>query len=94
MGIFRLFNCSILGIKQAFTAYANPKGNADTERLMRTFKEEIVWINEWNNAIEFKDKLDEWVQFYNEQYLHSDLGYMTPNQFEQNARKEKRYGII
>jgi putative transposase len=29
---------STLGIQQAFTSYNNPKGNADTERVMRTLK--------------------------------------------------------
>jgi putative transposase len=33
------------GIRQAFTAsYANPKGNADTGRLIRTIKEELIWL--------------------------------------------------
>jgi hypothetical protein len=27
---------SLLGIEQVFTSYDNPKGNAETERLMRT----------------------------------------------------------
>jgi len=31
---------SILGIKQVFASYDNPKGNADTERVIRTLKEE------------------------------------------------------
>ncbi len=31
--------CSGLAIKQAFTADNNPKGNADTEPMMRTLKE-------------------------------------------------------
>jgi len=34
--------CATLGIRQAFTSYGNPKGNADTERLVRTWKEELV----------------------------------------------------
>lgn len=33
--------CAGLGIEQAFSAYNNPKGNADTERIMRTLKEDI-----------------------------------------------------
>ena len=33
-------HCGMLGIKQAFTSYNNPKGNADTERMMRTFIED------------------------------------------------------
>lgn len=88
--------CGILEVKQAFTAYANPKGNADTERLMRTFKEEIVWPFEWNNAIDFKDKLDEWVLFYNEQYPHSALGYIPPIKFEQVQiqKQQSNYNIF
>jgi hypothetical protein len=38
--------CRAFGIRQAFTAYANPKGNADTERLIRTIKEsscQMLW---------------------------------------------------
>jgi transposase InsO family protein len=32
--------CGSLGIQQTFTSDNNPKGNADTERLIRTLKEE------------------------------------------------------
>lgn len=38
--------CATLGISQAFTSYNNPKGNADTERFMRTMKEECLWLRE------------------------------------------------
>ena len=34
--------CSDLGIKQIFTSWSNPKGNADTERVIRTLKEDLV----------------------------------------------------
>ena len=46
--------CAGLGIRQAFTAYNNPKGNADTERMMRTLKEELCWLQEWSSANELK----------------------------------------
>lgn len=74
--------CSILGIKQIFTCYNNPKGNADTERVIRTIKEDLIWIREWETSFELEDKLKEWVDFYNSDYPHSSLGYKTPNQFE------------
>ncbi len=35
--------CSDLGIKQIFTSWSNPKGNADTERVIRTLKEDLIW---------------------------------------------------
>ena len=76
--------CASMGIKQAFTSYNNPKGNADTERFMRTLKEELVWINEWTSPKQFNDALDKWINYYNNHYLHSTLNYQTPTKFEQS----------
>jgi putative transposase len=36
--------CSTMEIYQDFTSYNNPKGNADTERFMRTLKEECLCL--------------------------------------------------
>ena len=74
--------CRTLGIQQAFTSYNNPKGNADTERMMRTLKEELFWLREWNNLDEIDRALDRWVEHYNSNYLHSALGYQSPECFE------------
>lgn len=74
--------CAGLGIKQAVTAYNNPKGNADTERMMRTLKEELCRLREWQAADELKTVLDTFVEDLNNGYLHSALGYKTPNAFE------------
>ncbi len=74
--------CQSLGIRQAFTSYNNPKGNADTERMMRTLKEELIWLREWRCPAEFIEKLNAWVEQYNSGYLHSTLGYKTPMQQE------------
>jgi len=74
--------CAALEIKQAFTCYNNPKGNADTERVMRTLKEELIWLREWDNPVQLCEALDAWVEDYNQNYLHSTLGYMPPNKFE------------
>ena len=75
--------CRAMGITQAFTSYNNPKGNADTERLMRTVKEELVWIHEWKSPLAFMEALEEWGKKYNNEYLHSVLQYQTPMTFEQ-----------
>jgi putative transposase len=76
--------CSTLGIHQAFTSYNNPKGNADTERFMRTLKEECLWLQEWTSPLELILALDRWIEIYNHHYLHSALGYKPPRQFEQD----------
>lgn len=75
--------CSNLDIHQAFTSYNNPKGNADTERMMRTLKEELLWLREWSSADQIRRALDEWIEAYNRSYLHSALGYRPPNQAEE-----------
>jgi len=71
-----------LGISQAFTSYNNPKGNADTERMIRTMKEELFWLREWSSVGELTGEVNRWIDWYNEHYLHSALGYRTPNQAE------------
>ena len=77
-----LRTCSTLEIQQAFTSYRNPKGNADTERMIRTLKEEGLWLQEWTSPWELISALGAWIESYNEHYLHSALGYKTPGQFE------------
>lgn len=74
--------CRAFGIKQAFTAYANPRGNADTERLIRTIKEELCWLQEWASVEELTQAMNEFVEYFNANYLHSALGYKTPNAYE------------
>ncbi len=78
--------CATLGITQTFTSYNNPKGNADTKRLMRTLKEELLWLREWTSPLELERALTAWIEWYNMRYLHSALGYRTPCQVEQQYR--------
>ncbi len=74
--------CSLLGIKQIFASYNNPKGNADTERVIRTIKEDFVWIRDFSSPSEFIEGFTHWVEEYNTDYPHSSLHYLTPCQFE------------
>ncbi|MFN3740602.1 MAG: integrase core domain-containing protein, partial [Thermodesulfovibrionales bacterium] len=68
-----------LSIEQIFTSYDNPKGNADTERVMRTIKEEIIWVNEFSSLEEAKERIGKWIEVdYNKLYVHSELGYVSP----------------
>jgi putative transposase len=79
-----LRTCSTLGIQQAFTSYNNPKGHADTERVMRTLKEECLWLQEWISPFELIRALEVWITDSNEHYLHSALGYQSPSHFERH----------
>lgn len=59
------------------------KGNADTERLMRRLKEELLWLRDWTSPLELERTLVVWVDCYNMRYLHSAIGHRTPCQVEQ-----------
>jgi putative transposase len=81
--------CHDMAINQAFTSYNNPKGNADTERVFRTMKEELIWLREWNSPFELADALGKWIEYYNGKYLHSALGYKAPIKFEEEYQNSQ-----
>ena len=76
--------CSTLDIRQIFTSYNNPKGNADTERVLRTLKEDLIWPNEFGTVQALREALDRWVYDYNNDYPDSAIGYATPCEYERN----------
>ena len=45
-------------------------------------KEELLWLREWEDEHEVAQEVGRWVKRFNEHYLHSTLGYRTPNQVE------------
>lgn len=78
-----------LGIEQIFTSYDNPKGNAETERVIRTIKEEVIWLNEFESFEGAQEKIGKWIEVdYNRLYVHSALGYKSPEEFEMLYYKE------
>lgn len=82
-----------LGIQQTFTSYCNPKGNADTEWLIRTIKEELIWLREWTSTEELAEAVSAFVEEFNQNYLHSALGYKTPSEFEKQWFSEQQMAL-
>lgn len=82
--------CSVLGIRQVFTNYSNPKGNADTERVIRTMKEEVAHPREHLTIFSVEKSVNEWVEFYNRIYPHSSIGYKAPEQFEKEFFNQQK----
>jgi transposase InsO family protein len=64
------------------TSYDNPKGNADTERVIRTIKKDLIWLNDFQAPFELQAELDSRVMDYNADYPHSSLNYKTPCEYE------------
>lgn len=90
-----MMNCSILGVKQIFTTWSNPKGNSDTERVMRTIKEDLVWCYDWDNPFDFEIALHKWVEAYNTDYPHQALNNMTPRQrYETYVNEQQKEELV
>lgn len=68
--------------------------NGYAERLMRTIKEEEVDLSEYRNFTEAYKQIEQFLEdVYMKKRIHSSLGYLTPEEYEQNwikQQKEKR----
>ena len=52
--------------------------NIFTERLWRTLKYEEVYLKNYDSCIDAKVSIDDYFTFYNNERLHSSLGYSPP----------------
>jgi transposase InsO family protein len=76
--------CAELRIQQIWASYENPKGNAETERHIRTLKEDLIWVKDFQSLPEAKTHIHEWIKWYNREYVHSALRYQSPEEFEKS----------
>lgn len=61
----------------------NPWDNATCESFMKTLKCEEVYRSEYRNLTEARTRIGEFLEeIYNQQRLHSSLGYRPPVEFE------------
>ena len=52
--------------------------------MIRTVKEECLWLREWASPFELFQALEGWISYNNEPYLFLALDYKTPAQFERD----------
>ena len=65
---------------------ANPYDNAVCESFMKTLKQEEIYCNQYRDFEELSAHLEEFIgNYYNQQRLHSALGYRTPEEFERDT---------
>ncbi len=68
-------------ITHSRTGYNNPEGNAMVERFYRTLKEEEVWLKEYQVIREAAGAIHRFIDFYNNERIHSSLDWLTPAQY-------------
>lgn len=75
------------GVSISMAAVGKPEENGYAERLMRTIKEEEVALTEYQDFADAKWQLGRFLDaVYNRKRIHSSLGYLTPEEFEQHWR--------
>ena len=63
----------LLGIKQIFTSFNKPKDNAETERMIRTIKAELIEPNDLQSFKQLSAAIDRWACEYNMHYHNHTL---------------------
>jgi putative transposase len=75
------------GIRISMSRTAMPYDNAQAESFIKTLKYEEIYRTEYRNLEEAKASIGEFLEkIYNQQRLHSALGYRPPLEFERAQR--------
>ena len=73
------------GMLPSMGEVGNSYDNAFAESLNKTVKNEEVWLNEYETFEEAYGCIAKFVKIYNEKRLHSSIGYVPPNEYEQDT---------
>jgi transposase InsO family protein len=79
------FHC----IRISMSNLGSPWENGIVESFFKTLKTNEVYLSDYQNIYEAKANLFKFINdVYNQERLHSSLGYLPPNEFEENWRKQ------
>ncbi len=68
------------GIKQEFIRPHTPQQNGMVERLIRSVKEQCLWLHNFASLEDTRQALAAWFEYYNEERPHQALKMKTPRQ--------------
>jgi putative transposase len=70
--------CARWRLLHTFAPVGRPTGNAVAERFIRTLKEELIWLRDWESADELRAAIKPWLEHYNTHRPHQALNWQTP----------------
>ncbi len=81
----RVKESSTCDVAIMYSAYATPEHNAHIKRFFRTLKEEELYYNLYETYSEAITSIEAYIDFYNNNRIHSVLGYLTPVEYYQQS---------
>ena len=86
------------GFQVSMSAKGDPYDNAYAESFMKTLKNEEVYLWEYESFIDVAERIPFFIEeVYNKKRLHSGIGYLPPEEFEQmleNEEMKKKLGQL
>ena len=70
--------CDRWHLDHTFAPVGRPTGNAVVERFIRTLKEELIWLRDWDSADELRLAVAAWLDHYHHHRPHQALNWQTP----------------
>ena len=79
-----------LDVTLSMAAIGEPRENGYAERLVRTIKEEEVDLSDYRDLADARQQIGLFIDaVYNVKRIHSSLGYLTPQEFEDLWRAQR-----
>ena len=76
------------GMIPSMSRPANPFDNARCESFLKTLKREEIHANQYHDLEHLRLNIEEFIErYYNQQRLHSALGYCSPQEFEEQTKQ-------
>jgi transposase InsO family protein len=70
--------CERWRLAHTYAPVGRPTGNAVVERFIRTLKEELIWLRDWDSADELRAAIATWLHHYLHNRPHQALNWQTP----------------
>jgi transposase InsO family protein len=70
--------CREWRVDHTFAPIGRPTGNAVAERFIRTLKEEVLWVQDFDTAEDVRRAVQAWWPVYNARRPHQALRFQTP----------------
>lgn len=81
--------CMRWHLAHTYAPVGRPTGNAVVERFIRTLKEELIWLRDWDSADELRTSVAAWLDHYHHHRPHQALNWQTPTE-----RRAERLGAL